>query len=722
MKTERNSDLNAGGLTIWTVATKDYELFVPMFVFSALRSNRGADVVIGVEDCVSFCETHAHWISFVQKQLQGTLTVVDRDFRHQLPGAVRFLRYPHTNNPYIYFCDVDFFIYESILEQNLGALDSLGLPFNNVVRPGTKRLTGLHFTKTNGLWPSLSNATTPDSWSQKNDEEILYELVAPTLDSGTLESRLGLGSRPLPGVHLSLFSRFPAKYQDEISGLDIPGWSIADNDDGNRLREAVADPVFLEFKALLNGEFELIGNIVTAFASFLTASSRHPTLFAFAPMFSGLSRQLSNRRAGLQQTLALANSTKTKLEEEKTQLLNLLRESAGQLLSVRKVLKRRPFRALIAVISHIDSMLGREKSSPQQKLSFLAALQLTAAPASQDGEESLASHRKRPSSEKSETLAVQKTALKLMTVGDWDLATKKWSKAESLGIEGERRQLLTAGFTVSSWLANPRGFAEELRRNQAVAAGNSQKEGCTVYSSIIGHHDPSWPVIHGIPGASHSRVTDNPSLATWGQWRNRPVEFRGGTPARSARWAKTHPHWLFPEHRWVVWMDGNLVLVGDVEGLFERFKLSGLPMAAIPHPVRNDVDEELEACVRRSKDDSTTLQLARKRLGPDPGVGLWETGFCFFDTEHPKFRMLVSIWWSLIESGTHRDQITLPYAVSQAGVEIHAILPRGESVRSDKRFALIPHNHAAFRLAHRQLVASIGQFGAHSEPESLPGA
>jgi hypothetical protein len=67
-------------------------------------------------------------------------------------------------------------------------------------------------------------------------------------------------------------------------------------------------------------------------------------------------------------------------------------------------------------------------------------------------------------------------------------------------------------------------------------------------------------------------------------------------------------------------------------------------------------------------------------------------------------RLLLSRWWVLIEGGSHRDQVSLPYAVADTGVGIYPVLPKGSSARSDERFALIHHGEEAFAAAVSRLL------------------
>jgi hypothetical protein len=128
-------------------------------------------------------------------------------------------------------------------------------------------------------------------------------------------------------------------------------------------------------------------------------------------------------------------------------------------------------------------------------------------------------------------------------------------------------------------------------------------------------------------------------------------------------------------------------------------------MGASPHPHRSSSHEEIEACIKLGKATPESLAGEYSRLGPDPGIGLWETGVCFFDLKNPQLPNLLNSWWRMIEEGTHRDQIYLPYAVASCGTDIFSILELGNTVRSDNRFGYVPHNSIEFERVFSQLIS-----------------
>jgi hypothetical protein len=296
------------------------------------------------------------------------------------------------------------------------------------------------------------------------------------------------------------------------------------------------------------------------------------------------------------------------------------------------------------------------------------------------------------------------TALDLMSKGQWEEAHRLWLNPNLSSITGEQRQLWHAGRTITGCILHPETFAHPTLRSQSNQRSEISSQDTVVFSAITSNHDLSWPLGQLLPSANYLRFTDDPSIPTWDMWQNRPLEYLADSHVRSARWVKTHPHMLFPNSRWAIWLDGNVILVESINTLFKKFQESGHPMATVPHPLRTTVNEEIIECVKRGKDHLSILREHHKMLGEDPVVGLWETNVCFFDLHHPQLKPLLAAWWYYIESGSHRDQISLPYAVAKTATTIHPLLPHGHSTRSDSRFALISHKNKAFEKAHTELL------------------
>lgn len=211
-------------IDVWAAGDSAYELFTPAFIWSVLRSNPRAFCWVGVENPAAVSSRFEPGLAFIRAQYGDRFRLVEADFSglHKA-GSVRFLDYPDFQADFVYFTDLDFIFTEDLLTQHEPWLEQSGLPFNNVVRPGTSRLSGLHFARRDALWPSREQGLeVPDEVLKGNDEALLYWLVSTV--SGIPLSEGMETSRPVPGLHVSLFSRFPFSTVSPVTGGQWIGW------------------------------------------------------------------------------------------------------------------------------------------------------------------------------------------------------------------------------------------------------------------------------------------------------------------------------------------------------------------------------------------------------------------------------------------------------------------------------------------------------------------
>lgn len=157
-----------------------------------------------------------------------------------------------------------------------------------------------------------------------------------------------------------------------------------------------------------------------------------------------------------------------------------------------------------------------------------------------------------------------------------------------------------------------------------------------------------------------------------------------------ARFVKTHPHMVVPECRIAVWLDGGILIRGDLSGLIDDFERSGLPVAAVPHPFRTSVYEEAWACIDRGREEASVIepQMARYRSAGFDCDDLIESGLLMYRLDHPQLAPFLSAWWAEIERGSRRDQLSLNYAMAQTGIKWFPLTRRPHSVRNHPALAL----------------------------------
>jgi GT2 family glycosyltransferase len=197
------------------------------------------------------------------------------------------------------------------------------------------------------------------------------------------------------------------------------------------------------------------------------------------------------------------------------------------------------------------------------------------------------------------------------------------------------------------------------------------------------------------PRLDYILFSDRPAPAT-GVWQVRPVTYYHQDETRRARYVKTHPHLLLPDYDIAIWIDAHIMILGDIYPMIARFIASKGVVAAVPHPGRTSIYEELGACIQRKIDDAETMrqQVARYRAAGFDHSDLIETNLMMFRLPDQRARAFLDVWWREIDCYSKRDQLSVNYALQKAGITWHRLTQRPQSARDHQRLVLVPHDRA----------------------------
>lgn len=188
-------------LTIFTVATVKYCIFLPPFIASNLYFNKGCKVEVLIDNKTFNKLSQDGFIDYLREKFYGKVLLrSDYDLKH--PHSRRFYEEPQLKSDYVYISDTDIICLEQFSEIHLKEMSKTGLPFSNILRPHKKAMSGLHFSKWDAMYPTpeLKTLKTPIQY----DEALLKEIVY--LKTNLLPEE-DYFYRPVHGIHASL-SRF----------------------------------------------------------------------------------------------------------------------------------------------------------------------------------------------------------------------------------------------------------------------------------------------------------------------------------------------------------------------------------------------------------------------------------------------------------------------------------------------------------------------------------
>lgn len=229
--------------TFFTACNAPYWPFVVPYATAVLIHNDDSMVEICVEDASLFQREHGRSLQLVSEAFPDRVLIREGSFKGTIPNSVRFLETPLTRTEFTYIGDVDILILDNdITSVHAAHMGRTGLPYSNCVRSGTRRLTGLHFTRTDAHYP----LRVPSDLDLKgNDEELLFRLV---VEKGLVLPDPLEAFRPVHGIHLSL-ARAPCP-----SPNGRPHWGLTAHY-ARRYRDLWSNPVWAEVVPLLHPSF-----------------------------------------------------------------------------------------------------------------------------------------------------------------------------------------------------------------------------------------------------------------------------------------------------------------------------------------------------------------------------------------------------------------------------------------------------------------------------------
>jgi len=200
-------------LNIFTCCDGVYKDFIPLFILSNLYHNDNCIVEVGVDR--SNYSNIKKSLDILNNLYKDKFVLYDVKFGYQkingkscnsISNTIRFFTTPKIKTNYVYISDVDIInLQKNFINIHIENMGRTGLPYSNIVRPSSNRLSGLHFTPYENYYPIPDYSDLCEKNILLHDEVFLYELVKKRYPNFNLSETF----RPVHGIHVSL-NREPA--------------------------------------------------------------------------------------------------------------------------------------------------------------------------------------------------------------------------------------------------------------------------------------------------------------------------------------------------------------------------------------------------------------------------------------------------------------------------------------------------------------------------------
>jgi|YelNatPaOPRAMG01_1025707.scaffolds.fasta_scaffold06664_5 hypothetical protein len=225
-----------------------------------------------------------------------------------------------------------------------------------------------------------------------------------------------------------------------------------------------------------------------------------------------------------------------------------------------------------------------------------------------------------------------------------------------------------------------------------------------IYTAIFGDKDTLLEPRFIPPGCDFICFTDSDDFKS-PVWQIRKGEPVSNDPVRNARFYKVMPHRFLSEYEYSVWVDGNILVRGDVNKLIEKY-LAKVNIACFNHAEnkadpRNSVYEEAEALVKMAargkfKDDPEVI---KKQMEAYKAAGFPDNNGLIVSMEmirrHNEGDVIKSMedWWNEIKNYSRRDQLSFNYIAWKN--KLNFVYINGDS-RDNEYFLWLPHKNKKY--------------------------
>ncbi len=223
-----------------------------------------------------------------------------------------------------------------------------------------------------------------------------------------------------------------------------------------------------------------------------------------------------------------------------------------------------------------------------------------------------------------------------------------------------------------------------------------KNERLAIYTVIIGKYDNLTQPLFTSDKVDYYVVSDiKPNnLGVW-KWidANQFLPNIELTNVKKARFIKTHPHLIFKDYKYSMFIDGNIRCITDVTSFIERIN-NKTKMAIHLHPYRDCIYKEAVSCKYTKKGNYETIKkqiIEYQNEGMPSEFGLFETGVIVREHNDPVCIDIMEAWWNEICNKSERDQLSLTYVLWKRGFVSNDIGIIYETIKDNPKLLLVNH-------------------------------
>ncbi len=243
----------------------------------------------------------------------------------------------------------------------------------------------------------------------------------------------------------------------------------------------------------------------------------------------------------------------------------------------------------------------------------------------------------------------------------------------------------------------PRKITKFSRKKYEMPAPNyfSDKR-IAVYTCVFGKYDELSEPVCQPNNVDYYIITDQ-SVPKTSKWKKVDISeyaqnIKGLSNVEKNRWFKMHPHLVFKDYKYSVYMDGNIIPVSDLTEYINRLGKCGIGMFWHNNNcVYQEAYWNRYSIHKINKEELDKHVRYLKAKGMPENYGLVTCNVIVRDHENPLCIRIMDEWWQEFCANCKRDMISFPYVVWKNKVPMDDIATLGYCVWDDDSVIVKPH-------------------------------
>lgn len=218
-----------------------------------------------------------------------------------------------------------------------------------------------------------------------------------------------------------------------------------------------------------------------------------------------------------------------------------------------------------------------------------------------------------------------------------------------------------------------------------------------VYTCITGNYDTLKDPFIINKNIDYIAFSDDLQLSQNTKWKiyNIPDNIKNMDNILINRYIKMHPHILFPNYDYSIYLDGNVEIISDLSNLISATYNMKSGIAMHRHQLRDCIYDEVKACkiLKKGNYKKMDKQITKYKIEGFPKkFGMLEATVIVSNLKNINTAKIMEKWWKEFKnSESMRDQIALHYVIWKLGYTLDDFGNLGNNVYMNPKFRIKIH-------------------------------